>query len=249
MASELNIVKRVEGLLGREGVSEAGLLQILDLVLAHFKCPVGTIHTRDPKSGMLVLSVHRGIPDVLMDKVRQIPIGKGMAGLAAERKKPVQVCNLQTDTSGDVKPAAKDTRMEGSVAVPMVVEKDVLRGVLGVAKPVAYDFTEAELDLLMQLGALIGKHLGGQTLQEVLDQYFLEARAKLIEVAAFLDRVSRAEGEDDFRIDAFRKALKELEQSGTERARNTLLAFSDPTTDPIPEAKGKSACGAWPGKS
>ena len=46
---------------------------------------------------------------------------------------------------------------------------------------------------------------------------------------------------------AFRHAVKELETSG-ERARKILMALSDPTTDPISEAKGKSACGAWPGE-
>ena len=69
----------------------------------------------------------------------------------------------------------------------------------------------------------------------------------LAALAAFLDRVERADGEDDFRIKAFRQAVKELETSG-ERARMILMALSDPTTTPIPEAKGKSACGAWPGK-
>ena len=247
MASEFNLVKQVGDLLLNEGVGEPTLLRILDLILAQFNCSVGTIHTRDSKSGMLVLLVHRGIHDVIMDKVKQIPVGKGMAGLAAERKKPVQVCNLQTDTSGDVRPGAKETQVAGSIAVPMLVEKHILRGVLGVAKPVAYDFTDAEQELLLALGTVIGKYLGRQTRQEVLDQYFIEARSKLLEVAAFLDRVERADGEDDFRIKAFRQAVKELETSG-ERARKILMALSDPTTTPIPEARGKSACGAWPGE-
>lgn len=75
----------------------------------------------------------------------------------------------------------------------------------------------------------------------------MDARSKLIDLAAFLDRVDRAEGSADFRLDAFRSALKELEGGQPERARNVLLAFSDPTTDPIPVAPGKGACGAWPG--
>jgi len=94
---------------------------------------------------------------------------------------------------------------------------------------------------------LIGHHLGRPTKNELLDQYFIEVRHKLIEVAAFLDRIDRAEGEDDFRIKAFRAALKELERSEPQRAKQILLALSDPTTDPIPAAQGKSAAGAWPG--
>jgi len=91
-----------------------------------------------------------------MDRVRRIPIGKGMAGLAAERREPVQMCNLQTDTSGDAKPGAKLTQMKGSIAVPMIVN-DELVGVLGVAKPEEYEFTENEIAELTSIAADIGK--------------------------------------------------------------------------------------------
>lgn len=77
----------------------------------------------------------------------------------------------------------------------------------------------------------------------------MDARCKLIELAAFLDRVERAKGEDDFRLKAFREALGELSKANLDRARQVLLAFSDPTTEPIPAATTKAACGAWPGKS
>jgi hypothetical protein len=85
------------------------------------------------------------------------------------------------------------------------------------------------------------------TRQQVLDLYFMENRAKLIDLAAFLDRVDRAEGEVDFRLEAFRDAMKRLSGDKPERARNVLLALSDPTTDPVEKAPGKGAAGAWPG--
>ena len=85
------------------------------------------------------------------------------------------------------------------------------------------------------------------TRQQVLDLYFLEARSKLIDLAAFLDRVERATGEADFRLTAFRTALAELNKPGPEMARRTHLVFSDPTTEPIAVAPGKGACGAWQG--
>jgi hypothetical protein len=87
------------------------------------------------------------------------------------------------------------------------------------------------------------------TRQQVLDLYFIDARHKLIDLAAFLDRVDRAAGPDDFRIQAFRKALAELATRHPDRAARVLLAFSDPTTEPIPAATTKAASGAWPGKS
>ena len=82
--------------------------------------------------------------------------------------------------------------------------------------------------------------------QELLDLYFMDARSKLIDIAAFLDRLDRAEGEADFRLAAFREALKELAGNEPIRAKNVLLSLSDPTTAPIAAAPGKGACGAFP---
>jgi hypothetical protein len=81
----------------------------------------------------------------------------------------------------------------------------------------------------------------------ITDLYFTEARSKLIDLAAFIDRVERTEGEDDFRMKSLRAALRELGAPGSEKARQILLLMSDPTTEPVLEASTKSASGAWPG--
>ena len=83
------------------------------------------------------------------------------------------------------------------------------------------------------------------TKQQVLDLYFLDARHKLIEIAAFLDRVERATGKDDFRLKNFRAALTKLDGKKKGRAKNVLLAFSDLTTKPIAKAQSKGAVGAY----
>ncbi len=85
------------------------------------------------------------------------------------------------------------------------------------------------------------------TRTQVLDLYFMEARSKLIDLAAFLDRVDRAEGEADFRLRAFRDAVSHLSDGQPARAKNILLSLSDPSTEPIATAPGKGAVGAWPG--
>jgi len=85
------------------------------------------------------------------------------------------------------------------------------------------------------------------TRRQVLDLYFLDARSKLIDLAAFLDRVERAQGEEDFRLKAFRQALLALAPDSKKRAQQVLIALSDPTTEPIAAAPGKGAAGAWPG--
>lgn len=131
---------------------------VLARLLRHFDCPVGTVHLIEPKDGLLHLAAQRGLPPQVLDKVGLIPIGKGMAGIAAERREPVQMCNLQTDASGVARPNAKLTRMEGSIAAPMLREGK-LYGVIGVAKPVAYDFTTAETELLLAVGRELSRHL------------------------------------------------------------------------------------------
>jgi GAF domain-containing protein len=130
----------------------------LEKILAGFDCRVGTIHALEPGSGVLSLQAQRGLPAVLLPRVQEIPIGKGMAGLAAERREPVQVCNLQTDGSGVAKPAARETQMEGSIAVPMLAG-GVLCGTLGVAKPVAHEFSAAETEILLKVAGMIGSFL------------------------------------------------------------------------------------------
>lgn len=85
------------------------------------------------------------------------------------------------------------------------------------------------------------------TRQQVLDLYFLDARSKLIDIAAFLDRLDRASGDADFRLTAFRNALEVLDRTEPDRAQQVLLALSDPTEEPITTAPGKGAMGAYPG--
>lgn len=83
------------------------------------------------------------------------------------------------------------------------------------------------------------------TRRDLLDLYFMEARAKLIDIAAFLDRLDRGSGEPDFRLAAFQHALQTMTAASENRAEQVLMSLSDPTADPIPAAPGKGACGAW----
>ena len=75
----------------------------------------------------------------------------------------------------------------------------------------------------------------------------MDARSKLIDLAAFLDRVDRAEGPADFRLPALRTAIEVLGQPSPGRAAGVLRSLSDPTLEPIPAATMQGACGAWPG--
>ena len=79
----------------------------------------------------------------------------------------------------------------------------------------------------------------------MVDHGFIPTRAKLIEVAAFLDRVERHRAADDFRCAALREAAGVLVDGKPERARRILERLSDPTTEPERVSSGKAALGAW----
>ena len=86
------------------------------------------------------------------------------------------------------------------------------------------------------------------TRDRAMDLYFMEHRAKLIDIAAFLDRIDRAASagvSDDFRLTAFRQALEIVSDGRPERSRRILELFSDPTTEPIARAPMKGALGAY----
>lgn len=79
----------------------------------------------------------------------------------------------------------------------------------------------------------------------MVDHGFIGVRAKLIEVAAFLDRVERHKVAGDFRCRALRDAAALLVDGRAERARRILERLSDPTTEPEAVSSGKAALGAW----
>jgi hypothetical protein len=79
----------------------------------------------------------------------------------------------------------------------------------------------------------------------VVEHGFIPVRAKLIDVAAFFDRVERHQVADDFRCAALREAAALLVDGKPERARRILEKLSDPTTEPDAVSTGKAALGAW----
>ena len=103
----------------------------------------GTIHLRSGEA--LGLKAALNIPPKVIELVRAIPRGKGMAGLAWERDEPVHTCNLKTDATGDVRPGAKAVDANAAVASRIHDQKGEIRGVVGIAYMVERDLTEQEL--------------------------------------------------------------------------------------------------------
>ena len=63
-----------------------------------------------------------------------------------------------------------------------------------------------------------------------LDREFLEVRARILEIAAALDRIERGAGsvDRDARLEKIRRGLEALTVAGADRAERVQVAFSLP---------------------
>jgi hypothetical protein len=90
-----------------------------------------------------------------------------------------------------------------------------------------------------------------KTGRALVDEYFIENRTRLLEIAAFLDRLDRAEPslvERDFRVRALREGIAVLADDGASeetRVERIQMILSDPTTEPLERLDQKSARGAY----
>ena len=80
--------------------------------------------------------------------------------------------------------------------------------------------------------------------KELLDLQFIETRHKLIDLAAFLDRIDRHEGAGDYRFAALKKAIPILLEERADRARAVLESLSDHTPEIAESAPFQGAFGA-----
>jgi hypothetical protein len=81
----------------------------------------------------------------------------------------------------------------------------------------------------------------------LVDLQFIDARARLIDIAAFLDRMDRHGQAEDYRVVALKAAMQEVIRDESGRARRVLEALSDPSEEPIAAATIQGAFGA-PGR-
>ncbi|MGA2053554.1 MAG: GAF domain-containing protein [Opitutales bacterium] len=103
----------------------------LETFLAREGGIAGTVHRRQGDQLFLIAAVR--IPPPVLQITAVIPSGKGMAGLALERRQPVQTCNLQTDQTGVVRPGARAVNAQAAVALPVFDSSGEIRAVVGIA--------------------------------------------------------------------------------------------------------------------
>jgi GAF domain-containing protein len=130
----------------------------LAAIVRQINADSGTIHLIGGDGMLHLAAATPGFPEALLETIAVIPVGKGMAGLAVERREPVDACNIQTDRSGDVRPGALSTGLAGAIVVPIFRGQEVI-GSLGVANRAERVFAGNEIDALLAAGrAIASRH-------------------------------------------------------------------------------------------
>ena len=133
-------------------IQAAGRLEdALAAVVHHFAADSGTIHRLGEDGQLHLAAATPGLPQAVIETIRTIPVGKGMAGLAVAQRRPIDACNIQTDASGSVRPGARATGLAGAIVVPVFRGEEAV-GALGIGNRAERTFSAAEIDALLEAG-------------------------------------------------------------------------------------------------
>lgn len=139
------------------GSKSPSLQEALSSIVQAFGADSGTVHFLHDDGLLHLRAATAGIPEPVLATIAKIPPGKGMAGLAVERGCPVDACNIQTDTSGDVRPGAKATGLAGAIVVPIFRGAEIV-GTLGIGNRSERRFTDEEAQDLLKAGRGLASH-------------------------------------------------------------------------------------------
>jgi L-methionine (R)-S-oxide reductase len=146
--------------LKHSGSREVVLEETLREVLKRFRSETGTIHRLDADKQLLHLVAQVGLPPQMLEVVKTIPVGKGIAGQVVARGGPVALCNLQADTGGVARPGARQTGVGGALCVPLR-DDDKITGTIGIGTVRQYEYMPEETRDLEEIGRVIGNFLKG----------------------------------------------------------------------------------------
>jgi GAF domain-containing protein len=147
-------LKPIEALAAQPNSLEPVLRETLKL----FASETGTIHRLDAPTQLLQLVAQIGLPPPLLEVVKLIPVGKGIAGETVAKNRPVTICNLQTDTSGVAKPGAKQTGVGGAVCVPVRSGEKIV-GTFGIGTRREHEYSAAEINALQAIANSLAAQL------------------------------------------------------------------------------------------
>jgi hypothetical protein len=124
----------------------------LEMFIRAHQGVAGSVHRRSgPDELALVATVN--IPEPVKKVVARVPRGKGMAGLALERNAAISSCNIQSDSTGQVRPGARAVDAQAAVALPVQNPDGEVRAVVGIAFAGERTLTDSELQELADAAA------------------------------------------------------------------------------------------------
>lgn len=133
---------------------EAAQQSWLETFISKHQGIAGSVHRRSgPDELALVATVN--IPEPVRKIVMRVPRGKGMAGLALERNAAISSCNIQSDTTGQVRPGARAVDAQAAVALPVQTPDGEVRAVVGIAFAGERTLTDSELQALSDAAATL----------------------------------------------------------------------------------------------
>ncbi|HEY5041033.1 MAG TPA: sulfotransferase [Verrucomicrobiae bacterium] len=133
--------------------------KVLNATLHRFDSETGTIHWLDKEKQMLRLAAQVGLPEVALNGVRAIPVGKGIAGQTVAKGEPVKIYHPPMTTNG----SAKTSGICGMVCVPLRFDGKII-GAFGIGTARPHEYTAEETGALEDMGRLIGERLNVRSL-------------------------------------------------------------------------------------
>src|SRR5262245_44784333 len=133
--------------------------EIVRRVGLRFGAETVTIHRLDPMTRTLTLIASSpGLGAELFAIIATIPLGKGMAGVAALERRPVATCDLQVDAgTGAIRKGAVQSGMRGAVVVPIEAPDGArVLGTLGVGTAREHEFAADEVADLERFARTLG---------------------------------------------------------------------------------------------
>ena len=119
---------------------------------------VGSVHLAGlAGEGDIALVAAHNLPPAVQNGTSVIPLGKGMAGTAAQRQEAVAILDFQSDTTGVAVKAGRAAGSRGSLTLPVFAPDDATRvvAVVGLGFAVVREFTDEEIETFNQDAATL----------------------------------------------------------------------------------------------
>jgi signal transduction protein with GAF and PtsI domain len=141
---------------------QSRLDQALKEAMAHVQGDSGTIHLKEPDRLVLRLAASAAVSEAILEAVREVPWGKGMAGMVAEQGRPVCFIELPRSTSPDIHPTVRQSGLHDAIVVPMMHGDDVV-GTIGIGFKIERTMGLDEIRWLTQFGRELATDIGAPT--------------------------------------------------------------------------------------